>query len=403
MKKFVARQPIFDAEQNVFAYELLFRTGMEDFFNFDDSDQAASSVIVDSFLLFGLETLTGGQKAFINCTREMLVKGYMALLPKEQVVVEILETVEPDEEIIGACLRLKRAGYLLALDDFVYEDKYEPLLELADIIKVDFQATEAAGRKSLVERMAPRGVKLLAEKVESKQEFEQAVEMGYDYFQGYFFSRPQILSGQDVPGYKLNYLRVLQAVNRPEVNLREIENVIKQDVSLTYKLLRYLNSAFFGFRTQIKSIKHALALLGQEEIKKWTSLVAMASMGEDKPPELVINTIIRAVFCEALAPKLRMQGRETDLFFLGMFSLMDAILERSMSSILAEMPIAEDVKVALLGKDNSFRQVLETVVAYEKGDWGKFSRLAGRLKLHEAVVPEIYLKSVEWTKQIFQN
>ena len=246
MKKFVARQPIFDAEQNVFAYELLFRTGMEDFFNFDDSDQAASSVIVDSFLLFGLETLTGGQKAFINCTREMLVKGYMALLPKEQVVVEILETVEPDEEIIGACLRLKRAGYLLALDDFVYEDKYEPLLELADIIKVDFQATEAAGRKSLVERMAPRGVKLLAEKVESKQEFEQAVEMGYDYFQGYFFSRPQILSGQDVPGYKLNYLRVLQAVNRPEVNLREIENVIKQDVSLTYKLLRYLNSAFLA-------------------------------------------------------------------------------------------------------------------------------------------------------------
>lgn len=401
MKKFVARQPIFDPHQKVYAYELLFRSGLDNFFDGSDPDQASSSVIIDSLLLMGMEKLTGGDLAFINCTRNVLIKGYAALLPKDQVVVEILESVEPDDEVVGACLRLKRAGFMLALDDFIYKEQLEPLMPLIDFVKIDFRTTTEKDRRALVEKLSPRGIKMVAEKVETRSELHQALEMGYTYFQGYFFSKPEIIVAQDIPGYKLNYLRVLQAVNQPEINLVELENIIKLEASLTYKLLRYLNSAFFGFRTEIRSIHHALALLGEEELKKWASLVAMAAMGADKPPELVVSVIIRAVFCESLAPQIGMLNRAADLFLLGMMSLIDAILDRPLPEILEKMPISNEIKEALLGGENRFRDVYETVLAYEAADWPKFAEKAKKLNLDEESVPELYLKSVEWAKNTF--
>ena len=401
MKKFVARQPIFDPHQKVYAYELLFRSGMDNFFDASDPDQASTSVIVDSLLLMGMEKLTGGDRAFINCTRNVLIKGYAALLPKDKVVVEILESVEPDDEVVGACLRLKRAGFMLALDDFIYEERLEPLLPLIDFVKIDFRETTERDRKALVEKLSPRGIKMVAEKVETRSELQQASEMGYTYFQGYFFSKPEIIVAQDIPGYKLNYLRVLQAVNQPEINLVELENIIKLEASLTYKLLRYLNSAFFGFRTEIRSIHHALALLGEEELKKWASLIAMAAMGADKPPELVVSVIVRAVFCESLAPRIGMMNRSNDLFLLGMMSLIDAVLDRPLPEILEKMPISHEVKEALLGVENRFRDVYETVIAYEASDWRSFAEKARKLNLDEETVPDLYLKSVEWAKNTF--
>ena len=401
MKKFVARQPIFDPHQKVYAYELLFRSGMDNFFDASDPDQASTSVIVDSLLLMGMEKLTGGDRAFINCTRNVLIKGYAALLPKDKVVVEILESVEPDDEVVGACLRLKRAGFMLALDDFIYGERLEPLLSLIDFVKIDFRETTEMDRKALVEKLSPRGIKMVAEKVETMSELHQASEMGYTYFQGYFFSKPEIIVAKDIPGYKLNYLRVLQAVNQPEINLVELENIIKLEASLTYKLLRYLNSAFFGFRTEIRSIHHALTLLGEEELKKWASLIAMAAMGADKPPELVVSVIIRAVFCESLAPRIGMMNRSNDLFLLGMMSLIDAVLDRPLPEILEKMPISHEIKEALLGGENRFRDVYETVIAYEAADWREFAEKARKLNLDEGIVPDLYLKSVEWAKNIF--
>ena len=401
MKKFVARQPIFDPHQKVYAYELLFRSGMDNFFDASDPDQASTSVIVDSLLLMGMEKLTGGDRAFINCTRNVLIKGYAALLPKDKVVVEILESVEPDDEVVGACLRLKRAGFMLALDDFIYEERLEPLLPLIDFVKVDFRETTERDRKALVEKLSPRGIKMVAEQVETRSELQQASEMGYTYFQGYCFSKPEIVVAQDIPGYKLNYLRVLQAVNQPEINLVELENIIKLEASLTYKLLRYLNSAFFGFRTEIRSIHHALALLGEEELKKWASLIAMAAMGADKPPELVVSVIVRAVFCESLAPRIGMTNRSNDLFLLGMMSLIDAVLDRPLPEILEKMPISHEIKEALLGVENRFRDVYETVIAYEAADWRSFAEKARKLNLDEETVPDLYLKSVEWAKNTF--
>ena len=398
MKKFVARQPIFDPHQKVYAYELLFRSGMDNFFEASDPDQASTSVIVDSLLLMGMEKLTGGDRAFINCTRNVLIKGCAALLPKDKVVVEILESVEPDDEVVGACLRLKRAGFMLALDDFIYEERLEPFLPLIDCVKIDFRETTEMDRRALVEKLSPRGIKMVAEKVETMSELHQASEMGYTYFQGYFFSKPESIVAKDIPGYKLNYLRVLQAVNQPEINLVELENIIKLEASLTYKLLRYLNSAFFGFRTEIRSIHHALALLGEEELKKWASLIAMAAMGADKPPELVVSVIVRAVFCESLAPRIGMMNRSNDLFLLGMMSLIDAVLDRPLPEILEKMPISHEVKEALLGVENRFRDVYETVIAYEAAEWRSFAEKARKLNLDEETVPDLYLKSVEWAK-----
>ena len=398
MKKFVARQPIFDPHQKVYAYELLFRSGMDNFFEASDPDQASTSVIVDSLLLMGMEKLTGGDRAFINCTRNVLIKGCAALLPKDKVVVEILESVEPDDEVVGAGLRLKRAGFMLALDDFIYEERLEPFLPLIDCVKIDFRETTEMDRRALVEKLSPRGIKMVAEKVETMSELHQASEMGYTYFQGYFFSKPESIVAKDIPGYKLNYLRVLQAVNQPEINLVELENIIKLEASLTYKLLRYLNSAFFGFRTEIRSIHHALALLGEEELKKWASLIAMAAMGADKPPELVVSVIVRAVFCESLAPRIGMMNRSNDLFLLGMMSLIDAVLDRPLPEILEKMPISHEVKEALLGVENRFRDVYETVIAYEAAEWRSFAEKARKLNLDEETVPDLYLKSVEWAK-----
>ena len=210
----------------------------------------------------------GGRRAFINCTRDVLLKGYASLLPKQRVALEILEDVTPDEEVINVCRALKAAGYVIALDDFDDRDALRPLVELADIIKVDFLATKGQERRVLVERFTPAGVRLLAEKVETHEDFKQAAEMGYSHIQGNFFARPEIVSGQDIPGFKLNYLRILQAILQPELNLSQMEGIIKRDASLCFRLLRYLNSVLFGFSEEIRSIRHALGLLGDEQVRK---------------------------------------------------------------------------------------------------------------------------------------
>lgn len=401
MEAFIARQPIFDQNENVFAYELLFRSGLESMFSHPDPNEASSKVITDSVLVLGMEMLTGGKRAFINATRDILVKEAMRLLPREWATVEILETVEPDPEVIVACEHLKRAGYLLVLDDFVYEKRYKPLVDLADIIKVDVLTTSKGERRAMVQQFAPLGIRLLAEKVETREAFEEALEMGYTYFQGYFFSKPVTLSARDVPGFKLHYLRILQEIHRPELDFGKIEEVIKLEVSFSYKLLRYINSAFFGLRREINSIRQALVFLGEREIKKWVSLVVLTSMGEDKPQELIVQTVIRAKFFELLASGVGLADRTDELFLMGIFSLIDAIVDRPLSDILKEISIADDVKVALLGGENRLREIYEYVLAYEKGDWEKLSEQATQLGLDETEMPRLYLKAVQGSHQSF--
>lgn len=403
MDIFVARQPIFDQHQKVYAYELLFRSSLANVFSHADPNQATSTVMSNSFFMMGIDFVTGGKKAFLNLTGDMLVQEYVTLLPKEVAVVEILETVDPTPEVIEACKKLKAAGYLIALDDFVDKPEYAPLLDLADIIKVDVLATNADEQRDLIRRLAPKRLRFLAEKVETHEVFQAAIKLGFTYFQGYFFSKPVILKGKDVPAFKLHYIDILRELNKEDLNLRRLEELIKKEMSLTYKLLRYINSAAFALRQKIDSIQRALMLLGEREVRRWLSLLVMAGMGKDKPEELVLQATIRAKFCEMLAPKAGVAARAQDFFFLGLFSLIDAILELPLEEALKGMPIADDVKAALLGEENFCRDLYECVLAYERGEWERLPALACRINVDESETPALYAEAVQWTQQSFQS
>jgi len=399
MENFVARQPIFDIHQKVYAYELLFRSGLENYFGAVDGDQATSQVIVNSFLLFGIEELTSGAKAFINFTKSTLVKEYALILPREYLVIEVLENVEPDEEILGVCRKLKEGGFLLALDDFVYAPKYQPLLDLADIVKVDFLISDQDERTRLAATLIPRGIKLLAEKVETVDEFQEAVRLGYSFFQGYFFSKPVIVSRKDIPGYKLNLLRLLKEANQPDIDFDILTDMIQSELTISFKLLKLVNSSAYSPRSKITTIKHALTYMGENDFRKWASLLTLTGIADDKPAELVVSSLVRAKFAEALAELSNQAHRASDFFLMGLFSQLDAIVGRPLKEILAEIPLADDVAEAILGQ-GGLKNFFKLVVAFEKGQWSALPGLAAALGLDEARIPQAYYQALQWPQQL---
>jgi EAL and modified HD-GYP domain-containing signal transduction protein len=403
MEVFVARQPIFNNRQQVFAYELLFRHGLENYYNGTDGDLATARVITDSFMLFGIEALTGGKPAFINFTANMLKNEIPTIFPPELVGVEILEEIMPDDEILYACQKLKNSRYLLILDDFVLTKERAPLAEMADIIKVDFLASSKKERAALAEKYAGSRIKLLAEKLETINDFQEALELGYSYFQGYFFSRPHIVSSKDIPSHRLTYLRILQELYSTEPDFEQITRIVSTDLSLSYKLLRLVNSAVFGFRSRINSIKQALVILGLQKIQKWITLLALSSMGQDKPDEIITSSVIRARFGELIASLIGLQNRSSEFFLMGLLSLIDALLDRPMQEILAELPLANEIKEALTGRLNLFGEVYRLILAYEKADWIQVQQYSSRLKVREEKISQFFLESVQWADQLFAS
>lgn len=402
MEKFLARQPIFDHHRIVYGYEVLFRSGPENFFDHSQPDAAAASA-ADNLLLFGVERLTEGRRAFMNCTRDFLIHDFPFVFPKDRVVIEILETVKVDAETIAACERLKNAGYLLALDDFRPAPAWEPLLPMANFIKVDLLLAPVDEQMNLARTFSGGNVRLIAEKVETYDEFQRTLAWGYSLFQGYFFSRPQMLTHHDIPAYKLNYLRILQAVNQPQMDLRIVGERIKEEASLSYRLLRYLNSPAFPFVANVSSIPHGLSLLGERGTRKWVSLVAVACMGDEKPAELVMLPLVRARFCELLAPHAGLARASNDLFLLGLLSAMDAILDMKMTDVLKEIAVRADIRNALLGEKNRLRAVFDVALKYEMGAWDTISEDLERLGIREGLFPELFLRAVEWARGILKG
>jgi EAL and modified HD-GYP domain-containing signal transduction protein len=399
--RFVARQPIFNRREQVYGYELLFRSGLENRYTASDCEAAARDV-ADNLLTLGARTLTAGRKAFVNCPRHFLVNEYATLLSKEDTVIEILETVEPDTEVLAACRKLRDLGYVIALDDFVYAEKFRPLVELANIIKVDFKLTGPGDRRQAVVQFSPLGIQLLAEKVETRAEFVEARDGGYVYFQGYFFCKPQIVPSRHIPAYKVNYLRILQAISKPELDRSEIEALIDREVSLCYKLLRFMNSAYFGFRRDISSTRHALELLGDQAVIRWASVAAVLGIAGNEPNELVRMALTRGRCCELLAANLGTRRDEQGLFLLGVFSLMEAMLGLPMREIVAEIALPDVVRGALLGAPNGYRETLDLVKAFEAGRWSEVSELAWRLQQDESQLASAYLEAVDWVQKVFQ-
>ena len=400
MDIFIARQPIFDRSRKVYGYELLFRNGLENYFDGLDADQAASRMIGDGSILFGLEALTEGKKAFINLTRDSLVKDYPNLLPKDLAVLEILETVEPDETVIQTCKDLKKRGYTLALDDFVYSDAMHPMLAVADIIKIDFLESSPAQCREYFDFLAPMGKTLLAEKLETQSAFEEAYDIGYHYFQGYFFSKPVILSGKGITGNKLNMMKLLKQVNATGMDRGDIAKNIKQDLNLSYKLLRYINTSAPPQNRELFSISQALEQMSESEIKKWAALVSIGTMGEDKPGVLKPIGEVRGKMCEFLANRVGMTDMASDFFLMGSLSVMDALMNRNLNEVLKDLPLAPEVVNALLRKaQNPFRWAFEIVLALEKGNWEDLAFWTQKMGLSENEISQMYRECVTWAQQ----
>ena len=395
--QFVARQTILTGDEKVFGYELLFRDGVENFFRHEDVDAASRSTLSTTSLV-GLDILCDGRRGFVNCTRDILLKDYITLLPPGQVVVEVLESVPADELVIAACRRLKEAGYMIALDDFAVDDPRERLTELADIIKVDLRVTSRENSAAMVRRYGPWRCRMLAEKVETREEFLAARKAGFLYFQGYFFRQPEILTAREIPANRVNYLRMLKAVSQNELDLREIENLVKSEAALCYRLLRYLNSAVFGFASEIRSVSHALSILGERELRRWIRLVATLGAGQTKTTDLVLATLVRARFCELLSPKVPHDN--SDLFLMGMLSLMDSILEIPMPQILESIPIDQECKAILLGGGGSLRRFYQLMLAQESGEWKAVSDLCRQLDLDESDVANAHWQAMHWARQV---
>ncbi len=398
---FIARQPIFDATRDVVGYELLFRNGLTNCFSGTDGNEATRQVLLSTFVLFGLGKLTGGRPAFINFTREFLFNDLVRLFPPQSVVVELLEDILPDHEVIAACRWLKEAGYTLALDDVTSLERYTDLIELVDIVKVDFRATPIEKRREMAEQLRARSVRLLGEKVETHEEFREAVNQGFALFQGYFFAKPELVQARDVPGNRVQYLRLLRELRAQKLDLAAVESVIKQDISLSYRLLKFINSSFFGLRSEIRSVRHALALLGERDLRRWATLATLSAAAPDKPVELLEIGLTRARFCEALSTVIPASGRDVaeEMFLVGLFSVLDALLDVPLEQAVREAGVPARVKAALLGVPSPWRQLLELALAYERGQWDLVSDRLEELRVDPRTVAQVFVDSMDWARQ----
>ena len=405
MDVLVARQAIFNRGRRVYGYELLFRSNAgRNEFDGTEASLATRQVLANSLLVIGLENLVGTNKAFVNFGRGPLLQGWHVSLPSDKTVIELLESVEPDAEVLEACRNLRELGYKIALDDFVFRPGCEPLLDIADIVKIEIQSVPRPEQKLLVDSAKARGLQVLAEKVETHEEFEWAREVGYDYFQGYFFARPVMMRGRQIPTAKLHCLRLLQEAQRPELNFKRLEALILQDVSLSYQLLRYVNSPLFSLTSSIQSIRQALLFFGESELRKWIALATLANTADNKPSELIRHSLVRARFCELVA-RLARTGLEQSAFLTGLFSLLDALIDRPLEEILSEMSLAPDIAAVLRGeasKSDPLMAVYELARAYEVAEWQRVEEIALQLRVAVASLGEEYCAAAGWAQQVLE-
>jgi c-di-GMP-related signal transduction protein len=396
LARYVARQPILTPDERVFGYELLFRSDAANHFSSSDPTDATRSVI-DMSSLLGLGVLCDNTLAFINCTRDILLSEFITLLPPENVVLEILSTVPPDDDVMQACTQLKRAGVKIALDDYVVDDPREPLAYFADFIKVDLRQTSLTDAGLIV--ASHRAVcRMIAMKVETRQDFQFAKKAGFQLVQGYFFRRPQMVRTWTGSANRAIHLAILNAVLKPELDLTQVEDLIKKDATLCFRLLRYLNSPMFGFRAEICSVRQALLILGENEIRRWCRLAVTVEMAHGRTSDLMLTALTRAHFCELVGPTV-VDGN-IDLFLLGLLSLMDAILEIPMAAVVDALSVHQNIKSALMQKDSNLSPLYTLMLAVEAGEWAEVSRLCEDMHLSEPFISESQWKAMEWAQQV---
>lgn len=390
----LGRQAIFDPQVQLYAYELLYRDNQENRAIIVDEDAATARTMLNAILEIGLDQVVGSHRAFLNLTRRFILENFCQELPKERVVLEILETIEPDPQIVQVLSQLSGQGYLIALDDFWYQEPLRPILEIANIVKVDVLAHDREAISRQVDMLRPHGVKLLAEKVETFEDFELCKQLGFEYFQGFFFCKPKLIHGQCIPPNQAAILSLLANLQDPDIGMSELEELIRHDLSLSFKVLRYVNSAFFSLPKKIDSIRQAANMVGLHRLKTWATLIALASV-QDKTFELLITAMIRARMCENLAEGINHPDPER-FFTVGLFSVLEALFDTPMTDLLGELGLSPEVKDALLSHQGIMGTALERVIAYDRGDWEhiRFSSLT------PAEIRNSYLEAIVWMGNI---
>jgi len=391
----VARQPILDAAGHLYAYELLFR-GSQDAQAFEGDGVAATRSVLDNSLLMGLEHLAAGKLAFINCTQEALERQLVTVLPPQQAVLEILETLAPTPRLFESCQVLKAAGYKLALDDFIWKQEWDRFIPLADYIKVDLSITTAKERAALIHRVRPLPIKLLAERVETQQDLENSRREGFELFQGYYFCRPVLMQHHTVPANRLVHLEMLLLLQEPVLDTPKVVALIKRDAALTLRLLRIANSALYGASTEISSIRQALVMIGDVMFRRIATLAIANELSGGQNTELLRMAYSRSRFCELVAPRVGLDAAEQ--YLLGLLSLLPAMLQAPMEKILKTLPLRAGLRDALLGKPNAERSLLAWLLAYESADWRQCDEIALARSWETTDWPRFYAEAIEWAE-----
>jgi EAL and modified HD-GYP domain-containing signal transduction protein len=392
--RYVARQPILDLRGRVHGYELLFRNGPEEMFRGDG--QAATRTVIDNTVLFGLSKLTSGLPAFVNCTEEALTSDVVHMLPASMTVLEILETIEPSPTVFRACCKLKSAGYRLALDDFVWRHGLEPLIELADYIKVDFLLTDRTERRSLLNRLGGVTVALVAEKVETEEQYREAREDGFTLIQGYYFCRPVLMENRTVPANRLSHVEILRLLQSDAIDMHQLARQVKRDASLTYRLVRLINSPMCAMRQEVRSVQAALIAVGEETFRRLATLAIASELNAGQPEEVLRTAFVRARFCELAAEFCGLDWKEQ--YLLGLLSLLPAMLHVPMKELAPSLPMREEILRALMGEKLPERCLLCWLEGHERGDWAACDMIAERRHMNVDDLLGCYREALAWAE-----
>lgn len=396
MEIFLARQAIYNINMEVVGYEILYRSSNENKFDPTIGEERATYMVIQNIATFGLGELTNSKDTFINFPQKALENNIGTLLPRDTTIIEVLESVEPTLDVISNLIYIKSLGYRIALDDVSDWKSIIPYLDIVDIVKVDMKTTDLKKRKEIIDFVKDKKIIILAEKIETKEELEECKKLGFTHFQGFLFSKPDMLLGNDVSLRNITIYRLLIELIKNDVNVEYIDSIMKTDLLLTYKFLRFINSAYFSFVQEVSSIKQAIMLVGRNEMRKWLSVIALTQMDTGACEEYANNTIIRAKFCELVAENLDISIDASSSFLVGLFSEINLLIQKEMESIVKELPFKSEVKEALIEKDNIYRNIYLLCKNYENFESKDFTKYCKKVNIPEEKIGKLYLKAIEW-------
>ncbi|MFT5276811.1 MAG: EAL and modified HD-GYP domain-containing signal transduction protein [Glaciecola sp.] len=404
MFSYVARQAIYNVEKRVFAYELLFRDGESNCFPDMSPDEATSSMIANSHLTVGIEDITFNKPAFINFHRDTLLYRFPSTLDPSSVVIEIVETVEVNDELVQACQHIRNLGYQLALDDYDFAPRWDVFMSFIDYIKVEVEEIEKQGPAAIakIQELSSRGIKTIAEKVETHEQFERFKAMGVQLFQGYFLARPEMIRHRDLNASLHSVTELVGLSNSPNFDTKEVTKVIEKDVGLAYKLMRFINNPLINKRQKIESLQHAINYMGHIEIKKFIALLALANMRGEKPTELIIQSLVRARFCSLISIELELPENPPTSFLLGLFSMLDALLDQPMESLVNKLPVGEELSDALCKKniDSTMGLQMRVCYAFEEANWDEIDYVALQFDISGERLYTLYYEAMHWAQNM---